>query len=91
MGPRYAKEKQFAFLGIFSSEPFAEQTPIELEDLTITRRSSFNLGIVWYGHLVEEIVNGGVRFGKPESAAPNGGPATALGSPQVTEGPPSVS
>jgi len=48
----YAKEKQFAFLGIFSGEPFRQEEPLEFDDMTIVRRTGFNVGIVWYGHLV---------------------------------------
>jgi len=58
-----ASEKQFAFLGIFSSEPFAEARVFETENLTITERVGFNVGIVWYADLVEEIVNDGVPYG----------------------------
>lgn len=47
----YAKEKQFSFLGIYSGEPF-----IEFDDITITRKFGFNVGIVWYGHLIEDII-----------------------------------
>jgi hypothetical protein len=50
------KEKQFAFLGIYSGEPFLEHQPIEFDDVTILRKSGFNLGIVWYSDLVEEII-----------------------------------
>ena len=49
----HSAEKQFAFLGIYSGEP-EYTTPIELDDLTIIKKSGFNLGIVWYAELVEE-------------------------------------
>jgi hypothetical protein len=55
----YSKEKQFAFLGIFSSEPYLQENPIEFDDMVITRKSGFNLGVVWYGHLVDEIIASG--------------------------------
>ncbi len=58
----YAEEKQFAFLGIFSGEPFQQQTPIELDDMTIIRKQGFNLGIVWYGDLVKAATTGGVPY-----------------------------
>ena len=58
----YAAERQFAFLGIYSGEPFLQETPLEFEDMTIVRRSGFNVGIVWYGHLVDEIIDSGVPF-----------------------------
>lgn len=49
-------EKQFAFLGVFSGEPFQQSAPIELDDMTIIRKSGFNVGIVWYGQLIEDII-----------------------------------
>ncbi|MCR6663790.1 serine protease [Pseudoxanthomonas sp. GW2] len=58
----HAKEKQFAFLGIFSGEPYQSHSPIEFDDLTIIRKSGFNVGIVWYGHLVDEILTSGVSL-----------------------------
>jgi len=61
----YAKEKQFAFLGIYSGEPVYESKLFELEDITIIRKAGFNLGVVWYGTLVEGIITGG----KPPSIA----------------------
>lgn len=54
----YAKEKQFSFLGIFSGEPYELEKPIEFEDMVITRRYGYNLGTVWYGSLVDEIIEG---------------------------------
>lgn len=56
----HATEKQFAFLGIYSGEPYQAHSPIEFDDLTIIRKTGFNVGIVWYGHLVEEIISRGV-------------------------------
>ena len=58
----YAEEKQFVFLGIYSGEPYQESYPIEFEDITITRKLEFNLGIVWYGTLIEEIIKSGKLF-----------------------------
>lgn len=58
----HAKEKQFAFLGIYSGEPFLEGRTIEAEDLTIKQKLGFNLGIVWYAWLVEEIIDKGIEF-----------------------------
>jgi hypothetical protein len=60
--PLFSKEKQFAFLGIYSGEPVMHQTPIELDDLIITQKSGFNLGIVWYGRLVQDIIENGVPY-----------------------------
>jgi S1-C subfamily serine protease len=53
------ENKQFAFLGIYSGEPFMQSTPIELEDITIIRKQGYNIGIVWYAYLVEEIIHSG--------------------------------
>ena len=55
-----ANEKQFAFLGIFSGEPKFQEAPVVIGDLTITQASGFDLGIVWYAELVEEILEIGV-------------------------------
>jgi hypothetical protein len=62
-----AKEKQFAFLGIYSGEPYRQESPVDLDDITIVRKSSYNLGIVWYGTLVDEIVKNGVKFKQASS------------------------
>jgi hypothetical protein len=58
----HSKDKQFAFLGVFSGEPYQQHQPIEFDDMTLIRKSGFNVGIVWYGYLVEEIVQGGVHL-----------------------------
>lgn len=63
-----AKEKQFAFLGIYSGEPIQEHHPIELDDVTIIRKSGFNVGTVWYGHLVEEIIARGIPYNAPNKS-----------------------
>ncbi len=55
-------EKQFAFLGIYSGEPTYEEAPVMIGDLTITQRSGFDLGIVWYAELVEEIIDQGISL-----------------------------
>jgi hypothetical protein len=61
----YAQEKQFAFLGIFSGEPFLQDAPIEFDDMTIVRKVSFNVGIVWYGYLVNEIISSSMQIAPP--------------------------
>ena len=58
--PMFSKEKQFALLGIFSGEPELTEEPVEIGDLTVTRRSGFNLGIVWYAQVIEEARTEGV-------------------------------
>jgi len=58
----YAKEKQFAFLGVYSGEPFIEQDPIDFDDMTIIRKDTFNVGVVWYGQLVVDIVKKGITL-----------------------------
>jgi len=57
-----SKEAHFAFLGVYSGEPYLQEEPIELDDITITRKYSFNLGTVWYAELVVDIVNKGIIF-----------------------------
>lgn len=57
-----AKERQYAFLGVYSGEYQVKETPVELEDLIIVQKSGYNVGIVWYAHLVEEIVTSGVQI-----------------------------
>ena len=60
---KYSKEKNFAFLGVYSGEPFqSDQRPIELESMVITQKLGFNVGIVWYGNLVEEIIQNGQAY-----------------------------
>lgn len=58
----HSSEKQFAFLGIYSGEPFREGRTIEVEDLIIKQKLGFNVGIVWYAWLVEEIIDNGVKL-----------------------------
>lgn len=53
------RETQFAFLGVYSGEPFRQQEPIDLDDIIIIRKDSFNVGTVWYGKLVVDIVKKG--------------------------------
>ena len=57
-----ANEKQFAFLGIFSAEATFQEAPVVIGDLTITQTSGFDLGLVWYAELVEEIIDKGVSL-----------------------------
>ena len=45
----YTETKMFSFLGILSGEPF---------------KGEVNLGIVWYGELVDEIIKSGIQFPK---------------------------
>jgi len=56
-----SKEKQFAFLGIYSGEPFKKEKPVNLEDMVIIQKSRFDVGIVWYAHLIEDIINDGKK------------------------------
>jgi hypothetical protein len=50
-----SKEKQFAFLGIYSGEP-------DLRHPNSQKELDVNVGIVWYGHLVDEIIENGVAY-----------------------------
>ncbi len=56
-----SKEAHFAFLGVYSGEPYRQEEPIDLGDITITRKYGFNLGTVWYAELVVDIVNKGIE------------------------------
>jgi hypothetical protein len=60
--PKVATQKHFNFLGIYSGEPFQQQAPVDLEDFVIIRKAGFNLGVVWYARLVEEVLNSGVSL-----------------------------
>lgn len=56
-----AKTKQFAFLGVFSGEPYRQANAIELENMTIISKEGYNVGIVWYYWLVDETIDTGVN------------------------------
>lgn len=56
------REQVFCLLGIFAGEPFQETSPISLENMTILEKRGFNLGIVWYGKLIDEIIDNGVNY-----------------------------
>jgi len=58
---KYNAEGQYIFLGIYSGEPMRVNRPIELEDMTIIKKDSYNEGIVWYSSLVPEIISHGVE------------------------------
>ena len=47
----YSKEKQFAFLGVYSSHLQDNDGLYE-----------YGLGRVWYGHLVEEVATNGITY-----------------------------
>jgi hypothetical protein len=57
-----SEEKQFSFLGIFSGEPLQISEPIDMDEIIITTKKSFNVGFVWYFYLIPEIINGGVSI-----------------------------
>lgn len=46
----------FAFLGVYSGEFYREKEKMELDDMTIVKRESYNTGNVWYYFLIEEII-----------------------------------
>ena len=54
--------RQFAFLGIFSGEPFRQSRPIETDNFTIISKESYGVGVVWYYHLVTEIITNGKKY-----------------------------
>jgi hypothetical protein len=56
-------DKHFAFLGVFSGEPYKPGMPIKVdEELTIIKNSTYNLGVVWYSFLIDEIIDNGVTI-----------------------------
>lgn len=63
----YSKEKQFAFLGVYSGDPLVTENPVEIGDLIITRKYGFDLGGVWYAELVEDLLDRGITL--PEALA----------------------
>jgi hypothetical protein len=52
--------KQFAFLGVFSGEPYKVCRPIETEGFTLISKEGYNVGIVWYYYLIPQILENGV-------------------------------
>lgn len=56
------RETQFAFLGVYSGSPIVQISSIDLGDFTITRKDSCDLGAVWYGELIPEIVKNGIQL-----------------------------
>ncbi len=60
---KHFPEKTFAFLGIFSGEPYKPGLPIKVdEEFTIIKNSTYNLGVVWYSFLVTDIIDNGVTI-----------------------------
>ena len=59
-----ANEKQFAFLGVYSGEHIFREAPVVVGNLTIAQTTGFDLGIVWYAELVEEIIDKGVTLSR---------------------------
>ncbi len=55
-------DKEFAFLGIYSGDPYWQEKPIELDDMTIIRKLGFDVGIVWYAQLVGATITDGVPY-----------------------------
>ena len=55
-----AKEKQFAFLGVYSGEPYElSKVPIETDDGILFPKEYFGIGLVWYAALIPEIISNG--------------------------------
>lgn len=48
--------KQYVLLGVYSGEPITVSSPIQLDDITITKRSSYGLGTAWYSSIITEII-----------------------------------
>ena len=58
--PMYTENATFAFLGVFSAEPTLAENPVEVGDWTIVQRTGFNLGVVWYAEVIEQIIDDGI-------------------------------
>lgn len=58
----YNKEGSYVFLGIYSGEPIRQNAPIELEDMTIIKKDSYNVGNVWYSTLIPDIIANGLTI-----------------------------
>lgn len=59
----FSKSKQFAFLGVYSEEPFNRPSQaFDAGEFLIQQKQGFNLGIVWYPNLILEIIKEGVVF-----------------------------
>ena len=61
------ESKKFLFLGIFSGEPFRAMRPIETDSFIIISKEGYNVGIVWYYHLIPTIISEGKQhLSKPD-------------------------
>jgi hypothetical protein len=49
-------EKQFAFCGIYSGNPYQEKEVIDFWEIEIIRRETYNVGVVRNPSLVKEII-----------------------------------
>lgn len=58
----FNEKGEYIFLGIYSGEPIFQNAPIELEDITIIKKDSYNVGAVWYSTLVPEIILNGIKI-----------------------------
>ena len=56
------REARFAFLGVYSGSPIVQTETMDFDDFTIIRKDSCNLGTVWYGDLVSDIVREGITL-----------------------------
>ena len=51
-------EKAFVLLGVYSGEFQEQVNPVEEGDLTTSQTLNYNLGVVWYADVIEEIISG---------------------------------
>ena len=54
-----SKQKEFLFLGIYSGEPYRKTRPIETDNFIIISKEGYDIGVVWYYHLVPTIISKG--------------------------------
>lgn len=55
-----SQDKQCAFLGVYSGEPYKiSETPEETDEGIVYRKDYFDVGLVWYSSVVPEIISNG--------------------------------
>lgn len=53
--PAFATKKDFILLGIFSGEPYKLGRQVETDEEIYIRKERFNLGLVWYPSVIDEL------------------------------------
>lgn len=56
------REKEYAFLGIYSGEPYRiSPETFDLGDMIVVKKQRYDVGVVWYSYLIIEIIKKGLR------------------------------